>query len=101
VTEKLTAKEYVTALRDLRARIDPEEFVRADNYIQAAGRMVGSFEVNSSWASIQATSEAAIRLFELYPDGMPLTFPQLCQMQDKGIDTPPAAQIPDWWAGRI
>lgn len=101
MTEKLTAKEYITAMRDLRARIDPEEFVRANNYVEAAGKMTGSLNVRPNWATIQATSEVALRLFELYPEGMPLTFEQLAEMQAQGIDTPPTNQIPDWWAGRI
>lgn len=101
MSEQLTAKQYIEALRDLRARIHPEEFIRANNYIQAAGHMTGSFEVESNWSTIQAVSEAALRLFEIYPDGMPLTFPQLMRMQENGIEVPPPHQVPDWWAGRV
>ncbi len=101
MTEKLTAKQYVEALRDLRQRIEPEEFVRANNYIQAAGKMTGAFDVEANWATIQATSELALRLFELYPEGIPLTFPQLARLQENGHDVPPPNQVPDWWAGRV
>lgn len=97
----LTARQYIEALRDLRKQIEPEEFVRANNYIQAAGKVVGAFEMETSWASIQSTSELALRLTELYPEGLPLTFPQLAQMLEQGIPTPPPRQIPDWWAGRV
>lgn len=97
--EKLTARQYIEAMRDLRRRISPEEFIRANNYLMAAGNVTGSFEVLTSWATIQSISELAIRLCELYPDGMPLTFPQLVQLEQAGVDVPPPNQIPSWWAG--
>ncbi len=99
--EKLTAKQYIEAMRDLRNRIDPETFARANNYLQAAGHITGAFHVDPTWATIQSISEVALRLFELYQESMPLTFDQLAQMQENGFDIPPPNQIPDWWAGRI
>jgi hypothetical protein len=100
-TEKLTAREYIEAMRDLRDRLDPETFIRANNYLQAAVRVTGAFGAEVTWATIQSTSEVALRLFELYPDGMPLTFDQLALLQSEGHPVPPLNQIPDWWAGRV
>jgi hypothetical protein len=101
INEKMSAKQYIEALRDLRQRIDPETFISANNYIQAAVNVTGAFDFNASWSTIQSTTELALRLFELYPESMPLTFAQLAQMQEKGFSTPPPDQMPDWWAGRI
>jgi hypothetical protein len=100
-SEKLTAREYIEQMRDLRARIDPETFIRANNYLQAAGKVSGAFDVGLNWATIQTTTEVALRLFELYPDGMPLTFGQIALLEAEGHPAPPMKQIPDWWAGRV
>ena len=99
--QKLTAKQYIEGLRDLRSRVAPETFATANNYLDAAAKVVGAFDVETNWATIQSATELALRLFELFPDYLPLTFKQLALVEERGERVPSPNQIPDWWAGRI
>lgn len=93
MTKKLTASEYIRLRRDILNRIQPEEFIRADNYMQAAGRITTAIEVRVCKETILSLHEVALRLCELYPDGMPLTFVQLAEMTERGLAVPPDGAV--------
>lgn len=70
----MNAQEYLLARQSNLVKIDHEEFAKANGYLEAAMRLLGTHHVPVSKDTVAATNDVALRLMEMYPEGMPATY---------------------------